>query len=158
MVIRKAENKDINGIMRLLRQVLEIHAEIRPDIFIGGTSKYTETELSEILTDESRPVYVALSDDGNICGYAFCVLEDIKGENAVYPHKSLYIDDLCVDSRYRGKHIGKDIFEFVKCRARECGCKDITLAVWEGNEKAYAFYEKMGMTVRKKIMEIKVER
>lgn len=156
MKIRKAEKKDIKGIMCLLRQVLEIHAEIRPDIFIGGTSKYTEAELSEILTDESRPIYAALSDDGSVCGYAFCVLEDIKGENAVYPHKSLYIDDLCVDSRYRGKHIGKEIFDFVKCEAKKYGCKDITLAVWEGNDKAYAFYKKMGMAERKRIMELEL--
>ena len=41
MKIRKAEEKDIPRIMELLGQVLQIHAEIRPDVFIPGTTKYT---------------------------------------------------------------------------------------------------------------------
>mgnify|MGYP000761110389 CR=1 FL=1 len=37
MTIRKAEEKDILRIIELLGQVLQIHADIRPDIFIPGT-------------------------------------------------------------------------------------------------------------------------
>ena len=48
MKIRKAEKKDIPRILALLGQVLQIHAEIRPDIFIPGTTKYTPCELAEI--------------------------------------------------------------------------------------------------------------
>ena len=33
MKIRKAEEKDIPRLLALLEQVLQIHAEIRPDIF-----------------------------------------------------------------------------------------------------------------------------
>ena len=39
MFIRKAEEKDIPRILELLGQVLQIHADIRPDIFIPGTTK-----------------------------------------------------------------------------------------------------------------------
>ena len=44
MTIRKAEEKDITRIIELLGQVLQIHADIRPDIFIPGTTKYTVEE------------------------------------------------------------------------------------------------------------------
>ena len=47
MKIRKAEKKDIPRILALLGKVLQIHAEIRPDIFIPGTTKYTPCELTE---------------------------------------------------------------------------------------------------------------
>ena len=36
MKIRKAEEKDIPRLLALLEQVLQIHAKIRPDIFIPG--------------------------------------------------------------------------------------------------------------------------
>ena len=49
MKIRKAEEKDIPRIMELLGQVLQSHAEIRPDVFIPGTTKYTASELKELL-------------------------------------------------------------------------------------------------------------
>ena len=50
MNIRLAEEKDIDSVIKLLTQVLNIHAKIRPDIFIGGTTKYTKEELM-MLTD-----------------------------------------------------------------------------------------------------------
>lgn len=40
MTIRKAEEEDIPRIIELLGRV-QIHADIRPDIFIHGTTKYT---------------------------------------------------------------------------------------------------------------------
>ena len=52
MRIRKAEEKGIPRIMESLGQVLEIHADIRPDIFIPGITKYTVTELAELLKQE----------------------------------------------------------------------------------------------------------
>ena len=52
MKIRKAEKKDIPRILALLGQVLQIHAEIRPDIFIPGTTKYTLCELTEHFSEK----------------------------------------------------------------------------------------------------------
>ena len=54
MTIRKAEEKDIPRIIELLGQVLQIHADIRPDIFIPGTTKYTVEELTELLNENKR--------------------------------------------------------------------------------------------------------
>ena len=39
MKIRNAEERDIPRILQLLGQVLQIHAELRPDIFLPGTTK-----------------------------------------------------------------------------------------------------------------------
>ena len=59
MIIRKAKEKDIPRILELLEQVLQIHADIRPDIFIPGTTKYTIDELRELLKHKEKPIYVA---------------------------------------------------------------------------------------------------
>ena len=56
MTIRKAEEKDILRIIELLGQVLQIHADIRPDIFIPGTTKYTVSELTELLEKEEKSI------------------------------------------------------------------------------------------------------
>ena len=60
MMIRKAEERDIPRIMELLGQVLQIHADIRPDIFIPGTTKYTADELKELLKNKEKPIYIAV--------------------------------------------------------------------------------------------------
>ncbi len=72
MKIRKAEEKDIPRLLALLGQVLQIHAEIRPDIFIPGTTKYTVYELTELMKQEDKPIYVAVNEEEVCMGYAFC--------------------------------------------------------------------------------------
>ena len=153
MNIRKAENKDISRLTELLQQVLELHAKIRPDVFIPGTTKYTQDELEGIIKDDMSPIYVAVSDDDTVLGYAFCQIKEQPFSNNMVPFKSMFIDDLCVDESRRGQHVGEALFEYVKDRARELGCYEVTLNVWAGNESAEHFYEKMGMKTKERQME-----
>ena len=118
MTIRRAEVKDIPGINRLLCQVLSIHHIGRPDLFKGNTKKYTEPELEEIIKDDQRPVFVAADDNGEVKGYAFCIFKQFLNDNILTDIKTLYIDDLCVDEKLRGKHIGKKLYEYAVDFAR----------------------------------------
>ena len=153
MKIRKAEEKDIPRLLALLGQVLQIHAEIRPDIFISGTTKYTVGQLAELLKQEDKPIYVAVDEDDVCRGYAFCQLKEQPFSTNMVPFKSLFIDDLCVDRQARGRHIGESLFEYVKQQAKELGCYEVTLNVWAGNTPAEHFYEKMGMKTKERQME-----
>ena len=153
MHIRKAEEKDILKIMELLGQVLQIHADIRPDVFIPGTTKYSEEELKAILKDEEKPIYVAVNEEDVCIGYAFCQIQEQPFSNKMVPFKSLFIDDLCVDQQIRGQHIGENLFEYVKSEARKLNCYEVTLNVWAGNTSAEKFYEKMGMRTKERQME-----
>ena len=64
LTIRRAEKKDTESVLRLLSQVLEVHAVIRPDLFVSGTRKYTAAELEQIFQDDKRPVFVAEDEEG----------------------------------------------------------------------------------------------
>lgn len=153
MSIRRAGEKDIPRIQELLSQVLELHAEIRPDIFISGTTKYTKDELSIMLQDKDRPIYVAVDEEDVAVGYAFCQLLNQPFSTNMVQFKSMFIDDLCVDKSQRGCHIGERLFEFVKKEAKRLGCYEIILNVWSGNTPAEKFYEKMGMKTKERQME-----
>ncbi len=153
MDIRKAEEKDIPRILELLGQVLQIHADIRPDIFIPGTTKYTICELTELLRSEEKPIYVAVNEEDICLGYAFCQLKKQPFSNNMVQFKSFFVDDLCVDKRARGQHIGESLFEYVKQEAKKLGCYEVTLNVWTGNASAEKFYEKMGMKTKERQME-----
>ena len=153
MKIRRANNRDIRKILELLNQVLELHAHIRSDIFVSGTTKYSFDELKDIVADDNRPIYVAVDEKEDVMGYVFCVLMGQPKREYMVPFKSIYIDDLCVDQRYRGRNVGSALFEFVKKEAVRLGCYEITLNVWEGNECARRFYDKLGMRVKETNME-----
>ena len=73
--------------------------------------------------------------------------------DTMIPRKILYIDDLCVDKKSRGQHVGKALFEFAKDEAKRLGCYEVTLNVWEGNDSAYKFYDAMGMKPKETHME-----
>ena len=152
MVIRKAEEKDIPRLIELLQQVLELHAEIRPDIFISGTTKYTPDELKEKLKRDDEVIYVAVDEKDEVLGYSFCQLQEVNNNNCV-PMKKLYIDDLCVSEEARGKHVGQTLFEHVKKEAKNMGCYEVTLCVWAGNDNAEKFYERLGMKTKERVME-----
>ena len=154
-VVRRATAKDIPFLLALLSQVLEVHASIKPDYFVSGYTKYNSTELEDILDDESKRVYVA-DINGAAVGYAFCDIKEMPSKPFVQHFKYMYIDDICIDSNYRGKDVATKIFEHVKEEARALGCRDITLNVWTGNQRAFAFYQKMGMKPQKTTMEMKV--
>ena len=153
MIIRKAKEKDIPRILELLEQVLQIHADIRPDIFIPGTTKYTIDELRELLKHKEKPIYVAGDEDDACVGYAFCQLQEQPFSNNMVPFKTFFIDDLCVSQEVRGQHVGENLFEYVKNEAKQIGCYEVTLNVWAGNTSAEKFYEKMGMRTKERQME-----
>ena len=151
-MIRKANKGDIQRIIELLHQVNMVHHVIRPDLFKPNTTKYNEQELALLLNDVSKPVFVL--DDGEVQGYAFCQITEVKDNQLLEDIKTLYIDDICVDEKARGKHVGKALYEYVRDYAQSIGCNNITLNVWEGNEPALRFYQSMGMQVQKTTMEI----
>lgn len=152
-MIRRAEKRDIPGMLSLLDQVGEVHHRIRPDIFRSGARKYTAEELNGILTDPLRPIWVAVEDE-TVQGYAFCICREYDGTGVAVRRKELYVDDVCVDESRRGQGIATALLQWVYEEARNRGCAFVTLNVWNGNESARKFYEHMGMTTRNTTMEI----
>lgn len=152
MTIRRAGPEDVEGVLSLLHQVLEVHARLRPDMFVSGTTKYSSEELRNLFQDDTHPVYVAVDKGGKVLGHAFCVVQEPNGAAAMAQYRSLYIDDICVDEAARGQHIATALYEHVKSEAIRLGCYDMTLNVWTGNTGAEKFYEAMGMTPLKTTM------
>ncbi|MBR4291147.1 MAG: GNAT family N-acetyltransferase [Oscillospiraceae bacterium] len=155
MNIRRAESRDIPGMIALLYQVGEVHHVIRPDIFRSGALKYDEKALEALLQDETKPIFVA-DIEGFVAGYCFCQLRSYDGTGVSTSRKELYIDDLCVDENRRGQHIGSVLYDHAVSYAKEIGCQFLTLNVWCGNDSAMKFYEKAGLTKRNIMMETKL--
>ena len=144
ITIRRAEEKDIDKIIELLLQIHELHANIRPDIFAKGKSKFNREELVEIMKDELTPIYVAVDSEDSVLGHAFLEIKERNDESHV-AMKELHLEDLCVDEKARGLGVGTALFEFVKKKGHELGCYELTLSVWAGNDSARRFYDRVGL-------------
>ena len=155
MEIRLATSADISGMIRLLYQVGDVHHVIRPDIFRSGALKYDESALQALLQDTTRPVFAAVAGD-DLLGYCFCVIKDYRGSGVQTDRVEIYIDDLCVEETCRGQGVATALYRHVTVWAKELGCDFISLNVWCGNDSAMAFYEKMGLTPRHIMLEMKL--
>ncbi len=152
--VRAAKPEDIPGIKILLLQVLAVHNAIRPDLFKPVGAKYTDEEIAEIIDDPQDPVFVCVdSETGAVAGHCFCNVIDKAESTATHAMKTLYIDDLCVDEKLRGRHIGSALMDHVRQYAREGGFYNITLHAWEGNDPALEFYRRSGFGVQQYTLE-----
>ena len=151
--VRAARKKDIPRILELLVQVDMVHHEGRPDLFKGPATKYNAEELDLILTDATKPVFVCENEDGLVLGHAFCAHKQVLGDSVLTDIRTLYIDDICVDEAFRGRGVGKALYEYVRKYAKEQGCYNITLNVWECNPGAQKFYESLGLKTQKTVLE-----
>lgn len=152
MEIRRAKPEDSESIKKLLSQVLEVHYMGRPDLFRADSRKYTDSELEELMTEDDRPIFVAVIGT-EVVGYAFCIMREQRNSNIMNDVKTLYIDDLCVAEGLRGQKIGSALFEYVREYAVKNGCYNLTLNVWACNSAAMRFYEKCGLKPQKTEME-----
>lgn len=144
MDIRFAKPADVPGILNLLRQVGQVHHQGRPDLFRNGAQKYGASGILSLMNSPQTPIFVAV-EERKVLGYCFCRMEIFDHDPVMNNRITLYIDDLCVEETRRGQHIGEQLYRQVEQYARQRKCQAITLNVWAFNEKALAFYEKMGL-------------
>ena len=151
MEIRYACKDDIPGILELLAQICKLHHDARPDLFRLGR-KFNYAQVEEMLQDPNKPTLVAV-ENGNVQGYAICMYKELKDHPTLVDRKVMYLDDLCVDDKCRGKGIGTALYDYVLKLARETDCVNVELNVWAFNTSAVRFYEKCGMRPQRVIME-----
>ena len=154
MLVRRAEEKDIGGLLDLLVQVDMVHHNGRPDIFKGPATKYNAEELKKIIADNNTPVFVCSDESGAVYGHAFCISKQAIGDSVLTDIKTLYVDDICVDEAHRGQHIGTMLYNHVREYAKANGFYNITLNVWSCNPGAVRFYESLGFVPQKIGMEM----
>ena len=154
MEIRNAEIKDINKMTPLMLQVAQLHFNARKDIFKEKSINLIEIELKNRFEDNEN-ILVA-EDNENIVGILIYKIKEVEEHINLKDRKILWIDELVVDEKIRGKGIGKRLFNKASKIAKSQNCDAVELNCWNFNENAIRFYEKCGMIIQRRIMEIKV--
>lgn len=94
----------------------------------------------EILNDSSEFHFIYLNED--IAGYVKLNTNDAQSETM--GHDSLEVERIYVRRKFHKQGLGKFLINKAIEFAREQNKDKIWLGVWEKNENAIAFYEKMG--------------
>lgn len=156
VTVRFAEEKDLERINELRRQVNDLHVEGEPGIFRPGFGRELQNHIYTILNDPRQKIAVA-ETDGRICGFA--VLNHITRPETPYMKERdfLDIDEFGVDEACRRRGIASALVRFAKSCAAQQGFRRIELNMWEFNRGALAFYEAAGFTTYRRYMETGTE-
>lgn len=155
-MVRFAEEKDLNIINELRKQVNDIHVEGRPDVFKAGFGTEIRDFAKVIMNGENSDIIVA-ERNGVICGMV-CVDYVNKPETPYSKARSFYhVQEIAVDVNYRRQGVAKELLEFMITDAKKRKLGKIELDVWEFNDSAIEFYQAVGFRQTRRWMEYEVE-
>ena len=138
------------------KQVNDIHVEGRPDVFKAGFGEEIRDFAKIILESENSDIIVA-EHDGKICGMA-CVDYVNRPETPYGKARSFYhVQEIAVDAKFRRQGVAKELLEFMIADAKKRKFDKIELDVWEFNDSAIKFYEKVGFSQTRRWMEYEVK-
>jgi GNAT superfamily N-acetyltransferase len=128
---RRAEQKDCARLLELVKE-LAVY-ERAPDEVTVTLDHFTETGFGE------NPVWWAFvaEADGLIVGFCLYYVRYSTWKGA-----RMYLEDILVTEAWRGKGVGKLLFNCLVEEAREKGWAAISWQVLEWNEPAINFYKK----------------
>ena len=149
MIIRKLTLLDYEAADRLMQHLHDMHFEARPDLYIAVEHPYPLEEYEEKVTSEQF-ISLAAEEDGEIIGVCFV---ELREKSLMVELPIAVMNALCVDEAHQRKGVATKLFEEATKLAREAGAKRLDLMVWGFNDKARAFYEKIGMKEQRRIME-----
>lgn len=155
-MVRFAEEKDLDKINELRKQVNDIHVEGRPDLFKAGFGAEIRDFAKVIMSGENSDIIVA-ERNGIICGMA-CVNYVNKPETPYTKERSFYhVQEIAVDANFRRQGVAKEMVEFMIADAKKRNLGRIELDVWEFNDSAIEFYLAVGFKQTRRWMEYEVE-
>lgn len=131
--IRKATPADVPLLCTLIREFAEYE-------HLSGEVHLDPANFSDELFERKRASALILEIDSKPVGYClyFFNFSTFLGK------AGLYIEDIYVRPTFRGKGMGKKVFDFMQKLAADENCGRVEWACLDWNETAISFYEKMG--------------
>ena len=154
MVIRQASKDDITQILMLTNSVADKHGKNRPDILVEHPYHITREKLERNIQSDDHYVIVAADDTVNkIAGVILCSIRSYADDLKYQDAKIISIEDTCVDSAFRGNHVGSMLLDYIKKLARTIGCSRLESNVWAFNNESRSFFQANGFAIQRMIME-----
>lgn len=148
--IRPARMDDHSAIESIMKQVQQLHVELRPDIYRSVDTVLPEEALREEIGNGC--FFVAEADE-KVVGVLEIVYRCVRSPHQL-PRDVVFVETMAVDEAYRGRGIGRAFFDFLRQLKADKGLDGIELQVNVRNVQAMAMYEKVGFTPKSVNMEL----
>lgn len=140
--IRKAIREDLGAILELVVELAVFEKE--PEAVTATLDDYHKAWDSGLID------CIVATDNGKVIGTAL-----FYDTFSTWKGKMLYLEDFVVNEAYRGKGIGKMIYDRLFAEAEERKSILVKWQVIDWNEGAVRFYERHGATIEKEWWNVK---
>jgi ribosomal protein S18 acetylase RimI-like enzyme len=144
--VRAASAADIDDVVRLNRDVQQLHAKLEPSFFkahidSGDVAAFFAAKLA------LPGNHILLADNGNgPSGYLWFELQDRPETPLTLARQRIYIHHLSVQMDARRQGIASALLRQVEAQARIADIATIALDAWAANEPARRFFAARGFT------------
>lgn len=147
--IRAAQEGEIGVVFNLICELAEFEGKDVASLAVTkehlqefgfGKNSYFSVELAEI--------------EGKIVGYALYFF----GFSGWQGYPILYVDDLYVSAGYREAGIGTALLKKLAAYGQQHNCCRLEWHVFDWNDSAISFYQKIGGHLRKDLLLVRLER
>ena len=144
MIYRQAEAHDAPALAVFAERVFVSsfeHQLPRAELAAVARERFSRERQHGDLTDSASTIFLAV--DREIAGYAQLVLGN-RPHCELHANAPAELKRIYVDAAWHGRGVGQSLLALIESRARELQCDVLWLAVWDGNARGIAFYEKHG--------------
>ncbi len=107
---------------------------------------YSCEEIETLITHKCRETFV-IRDSDYLIGYISFNLYECQDKIQPKQMKRLYIQSLCINSKYRKQGFGRQLMEYADLQANMYKCESIYLHVKQSNKIAQELYKSCGFTI-----------
>lgn len=141
--IREATMADQAGLERLYQEIDTLHHDALPHLFRKAEEiERPSSFLEEQLGDENTHLFVA--DVGERLAGVISLKLRKHDHSLFYGQEYLHISTLIVAAEYHGQGVAQPLMATAVTFAKERNLSQITLNVYEFNQRAIAYYQKEG--------------
>jgi ribosomal protein S18 acetylase RimI-like enzyme len=143
LLIRLADADDDAFILGLVGRFVEF--ELPPWRKRGECAQGIRADVERHLSEQLPGTHIFVVEDDGGTRVAFLHLQTLT--DYFTAAQNCHISDLAVAPGHDGRGIGSALLAFAERWARQHHCRHLTLAVFPGNERARALYERHGYGV-----------
>jgi ribosomal protein S18 acetylase RimI-like enzyme len=142
--VRKATSDDYNTLCELFDEIDALHRDNLPRIFQKPSGPVREQDYYlELIADEKVGLLVAEVGE-KLVGFVHAIVKDTPAIPVFVPRRYAIVDGIVVKSGFQNQGIGSILMDKVQDWATAKGATSIELNVYEFNETAIFFYERLG--------------
>lgn len=142
--IREARAADLGAVMELLRELDEAHIDLEPTLLRPFKEQPRPSDWLLARFSEPNEACFVAELSGEVVGFVWSKWQNAPNIPAFIQEPTQIVGDLVVKRALRGRGIGRALLDRAIQWGRARGIKRVQLTVFERNQTAREFYDKLG--------------